>query len=375
MPLNFHAIPFIEQMTMSNALTSTFNSLSIVTLIALLSACSEDASQQIAADSIVRPAKILTVQATQNNTMLSYPAIIDSQNLTTLAFEVGGRLSKISVVDAQHVKRGELLAKLDQQNLNAKLTSAQAQYNNANKEYQRALRLIKADAISRSELDKRKSQHDIDKAGYISAKKALQDSVILAPFDGNIAKVSVTLQQVVQPGEAAIVILGSGGLEAKFNLPSSVIARAKDNNAKQLDAYITLDSAPGIKLPATFKQVTLTADANSQTHEVTFSFSASSTVNILPGMNAVAWFKDPSSQSASGIQVPLTAITSQANQKYVWVVAPHSMQVRKRAISIADSIGETITVVDGLQAGESIVVAGVSFLAEGMRVRPWSSKP
>jgi len=347
-----------------------------ISVVALLSACGEEPTQNDAQQSKPKPAKMLTLKAAKESKLLSFPAVIDSHNLTTLAFEVGGRLSELLVVEAQDVKSGEILARLDQQDLTTKLKSAQAQYNNTHKEYKRAQRLIKADAISRSELDLRKSKNDIDQASLLSAKKALADSVLKAPFDGNIAKVSVTTQQVLQAGEPAIVILGSGGLEAKFNLPTRIIARANNNDKSNLDAYITLDSAPSLKIPAQFKQVTLTADASSQTHEVTFAFVAPEHINVLPGMNALAWFTPPESDTTvTGIQVPLAAIASANNIKFVWVVDPTTMQVSKRVIVIADSIGESITVTDGLSSGEKIVVAGISYLSEGMLVRPWLPQP
>ena len=355
----------------------------IFTLAALtfLSACSESESltsteQQAKQLSQIRPAKIIQLKSKSAESTLSYPAVVGSQNLSTLAFEVAGRVSELGVVEAQVVKKGDLLAKLDQQDLNAKLTSAKAQYSNANKEYNRALRLIKANAISRSELDKRKSKNDVDKALYQSAKKALENSVIIAPFDGNIAKISVKLRQVVQPGEAVLSILGNGGLEAKFNLPSSILAKANANSKETIQASISLDSAVDIKIPARFKEISLQADGSSQTHEVTFTFKAPKNLNVLPGMNAVVWFKDPrSAQNSALLEVPLTAIGTEAEQKFVWVVNPESMVVAKRNISLANEVGESIQVLEGLTAGEKIIAAGIFYLSEGMTVRAWSAKP
>ena len=357
----------------------TKQSLNLVALFlcaAFLSACGEDTSQSAVKINDVKLAKIIELKQSKAESLLSFPAVIDSQNLTELAFEVGGLVNELLVVEAQSVKKGDVIAKLDQQDLTTKLKSAQAQYNNSNKEYKRALRLIKADAISRSELDKRKSKSDIDKASYLSAKKALKDSVLLAPFDGNISAISVSKRQVLQPGEPAITILGNGGLEAKFNLPSSVLTRANANKKDDVEAYITLDSAPDVRIPAKFKEISLQADASSQTYPVTFSFQSPTNLNVLPGMNAVAWFKAPHTEgNLAGIQVPLTAVLVQGNDKFVWLVQKDSMKVTKRSIKVAQDIGETIQVIEGLEVGDNIIGAGVSYLSEGMTVRPWSAKP
>ncbi len=347
--------------------------------LTLLTACGENEVTSSSTDQAtqIRPAKIIELVSKKADSLLSYPAVIGSQNLITLAFEIGGLLDELPVVEAQVVKKGEVLAKLDQQDLNTKLKSAQAQYYNANKEYKRAKRLIKADAISRSELDKRKSKNDVDKAAYLSAKKALTDSVLLAPFDGNIAKISVNLRQVLQPGEPALSILGSGGLEAKFNLPSNIIAKANAENKGKIQATITLDSAPDIEIPATFKELALQADPSSQTHEVTFAFEAPPNINVLPGMNALVWLSDPRKTSKNNqLNVPLTAIGIEGElTTFVWVVDKQTMKVSKRTIILGDDIGEAIQVLDGLMAGEKIIAAGISYLSEGMTVRPWLTKP
>ena len=105
-----------------------------------------------------------------------------------MSFEVGGILKELLVVEAQKVNQGDVLAKLDQRDLQAKLKSARAQFDNADAEYQRALQLIKGDVIfSRSTLEQRKSQRDVSKAQLETAEKALQDTVLLAPYSGNIA--------------------------------------------------------------------------------------------------------------------------------------------------------------------------------------------
>jgi len=355
----------------------SFPAIAIFTVaILMLSGCSDKASDERKKVAKVRPAKILTLKLTKSEQFLSYPAVINSNQLSVLAFEVPGLITELPVVEAQIVKKGDLLAKLDQTDLKTKLQSAKAKYNNSNSEYQRAVQLIKRKVISRSELEKRRSERDIDRASYSSAEKAVADSVLVAPFSGNIAKIAVKLRQVVQTGEAAITILGAGGLEATFNLPSSVIARSAADARTATDSYITVDSAPQLRIPAMFKEASLEADVSSQTHEVTFSFKAPEKLIILPGMNALVWFKDPSlAGEENKIMIPLTAIASDGKQKYVWVVEPDSMQVSRRNINLVAGVGETLTVSQGLDAGEMIVGAGVSYLSQGMKVRPWSITP
>lgn len=234
---------------------------------------------------------------------------------------------------------------------------------------------MKEDAIAKSKVDDRRSKRDVAKSEVETAEKALEDSVLIAPYDGSIAKVSIKERQVVQAGNAVIDILGEGGLEAVINLPSSILARSKTNSRKpSTDSYIILDAAPDRHIPVSFKEAALEADAASQTYEVTFTFNSPEDLAILPGMNAVVWFRDPSHSTSdtNKIRIPLTAIATDGDQKYVWVVDQNTMMVSKRNVVIETNVGTTIGITSGLTSGETIVAAGISVLFEGMKISAWS---
>ncbi len=347
----------------------------VLCLLFFLSACdARPPASENKTKAPVRPAKLIEISQANEVNFLKYPAVISSQKLSSLSFEVGGVLKELLVVQAQKVVQGEVLARLDQRDLQAALSSARAQFDSAATEYQRALRLIKEDAIARSVLEQRLAQHDIHKAQLDTAKKALEDSVLLAPYAGNIARVLISEQQAVQAGSPAISILGDGGLEATINLPASILARAGRKKTGEALAYLVLDAAPNHRIPAKFTEISLEADAASQTYELTFTFEAPEGLNILPGMNATVWFKEPGNLSAKHAQpsVPLTAIGNDGEQKYVWVVDKETMIITRRNITLEAGVGVNLNVSSGLDAGDIIVGAGISSLSEGMHVRPWS---
>lgn len=343
----------------------------LLLVVFALGACDSKAPVIEKAKAVAKLAKLVKVGVTNEKEFLNYPAVIAAQESTTLSFNVGGMITELPIVEAQQVKKGDLLAKLDQRDLIAQLDSAKAQFNNDNTAYQRAVNLMKEDAISQSVLDQRKAQQEVSKAQLETAEKALEDSVIVAPFDGAIAKVSIKLREVVQAGSAAIDLLGNGGLKAIINIPSSIIANSRGEEPAT-DSYVVLDAAPNRKIPAVFKEISLEADAASQTYEATFTFDSPENIVILPGMNAVVWFRDPSQKSSQNISIPLTAIATNGEQKYVWVVDSSTMNVTKRNIVIEQNIGTSVSVLSGLTVGETIVSTGITALAEGMEVAPWS---
>lgn len=323
---------------------------------------------------LVRPAKLIDISPTGRDDFFSSPAVINAQQISTLSFEVSGLLEELLVVSAQSVKQGEVLAKLDKRDLKNELRSAQAQFDVANTEYRRAVRLLKEDAISRSELEKRKSTWDVKRAQLEIAQKALQDAVLVAPYDGNIVWVEIDEQQSVQAGEGIIRIIGKEGLEATVDMPAGIIVRADRNKSRKFGAYILLDAAPDIRIPAIFKEATLEADAASQTYEVVFTFEAPEDLVILPGMNAVVWFNfaDQLPEGNSSVAIPHTAIVTDGDQKYVWIVDSSTMIVSRRDIEIEEGVGSSVRIISGLEFGDTIVGAGVFTLSEGMEIYRWS---
>ncbi len=78
--------------------------------------------------------------------------------------------------------------------------------------------------------------------------------MLIAPFSGAISKVSIKKQQIIQPGESAITILGKQGLEAKINLPSSILAKGSRQEKPATDSYLVLDAAPDRQISDLFKE-------------------------------------------------------------------------------------------------------------------------
>ena len=347
-------------------------SISLLT-ITLLAGCSSE--EQADTSEIIRPAKLLEIKTSGSSDYISFPAVISSRQLTALTFQVSGKVESLGVREAQPVKKGDILAKLNDRDLLAQLKSAQSQFENTKQEFERAERLIKEDAISRSEYEKRKSNLDADKSKLVSAEKALQNAILIAPYDGAISKILIKKDQFIQAGNNAIKILGTGGLEASINLPSYIMANVQKQNDPTTDLYLILDAAPDHKVSIAFKEASLEADTSSQTYEIKFSFEAPEGINILPGMNAIIWVRNPATRSTDAkIKIPLQSIMQETNQKYVWAVDMTSMKISRKNITVEEGVGEALTVTRGLNSGDVIVIAGVSSLSEGMTVRPWVQK-
>ncbi|MGI9536018.1 MAG: efflux RND transporter periplasmic adaptor subunit [Desulfocapsaceae bacterium] len=343
----------------------------LVVAAVLLTACGSE--PLIEDETKARPAILLEVGQNTDEAYLSFPSSIQGRRGSELAFAVGGVVEEVFVTAAQEVEQGEVLARLDQRDFRSQVNSAQATYTSAKEAYQRALRLLEGDAIPRSEVERRKTDRDTAEAQLERAQKALDDTIIIAPFPGAVAQVSIEVLQTAQAGQTAITLLNTSQLKAAINLPSDFIALSKKYSSEEDNTFIVLDVAPDQRIPAEFKEISLEADVASQTYEALFSFTPPDNLVVLPGMNAMVWLRDPGSDvGADALSVPLAAIGVEQDEKFVWVVDQKTMAVSKRTVSLADGVGEQVTILSGLKLGETIVAAGVSQLSEGIKVRQWS---
>lgn len=344
----------------------------LIISIAGLSGCSNDDSKKIIEEAI-RPVKLVSTGINQAQEISKFPALVSADQFIELSFTSGGKLIEFPVKDALQVKKGDIIARLDQSDFENNLVKARAQYQNAETEYKRLVRLSKSNAVSRSSLQQGLTERDISLSQLKSAQKALNDSTIKAPFDGFIAQKMVNKGESISAGKTIAILIGGNTLEASIDIPASYLAHLyKTKNEQQnIETYIKLDIQPKNSILATYKEAVLIADTATQTYTVKFEFSAPENLLVLPGMNATVEVHLPAAESVNNISIPMSAITSDGATNYVWVVNKQDMTVAKRDITINEGIGETMTVASGLERDELIVSAGVAYLYQGMKVREW----
>jgi RND family efflux transporter MFP subunit len=338
-------------------------------VVSLLS-CSGEVPEQ--ASAVIRPAKLLEIVASSDIREANFPAIIEASDSAELTFQVGGLLEELTIREGQEVEAGAVIARLDQRNFSNELVAAQAQFEAAESEFQRAERLIAENAIARNIYEQRLAQRDVARAQLDSARKALDDSVLRSPFAGVISGIHTDSFQNVGPQEPIATVQTTGAAEAVVQIPARLVANS--GRVEPLETVVLLDAAPEARIPATFYSSATQANPETQTFEVRFAFEPPEELIVLPGMTGTVQVSLEVGQingSSDQITVPLGAILSDGDARYVWVVDEETMAVSRREVSLDAAIGETLPVLAGLEVGEVIVGAGAGYLHEGMQIRPY----
>ncbi len=335
----------------------------------LLASCSGEEKK---AAEIVRPAKLHVVETSSETFDNSFPAVIEAGKSSTLTFQVSGLMTRFPVREGQQIRRGAVIAQLDDRRYRNSVNSARAQYASANSEYQSARRLLEEDAIAKISVDQRRAQRDVAQAQLDSARKDLSDTVLRAPFSGVVAEKLVEQFENISPNQEIVTLQSIGTVEAAVSVPASLVPRLA--NRQPSESYVVLSAAPDVKIPGVFRSATTQGDTQSQTFQVKFAFTPPSRLAILPGMTGTVFTSRAlleGEKTKNQVIIPLGAILSDGKKRYVWVVDTKKMIVKKRTVEVSSGVGESVPVISGLKEGETIVAAGAAYLNDGDKIRPY----
>ena len=338
----------------------------------VLSACDKQAPEQ-AAPPTVRPVKTIVVSGGGDSGMRTFPGRVDAARQVELSFSVAGKIQELPVREGEQVEEGAEVAKLDPTDFQNMVNDQQAKYDKAKSEFARAQELIKKKFISRQDYDALEATLKSAAAILARVKTDLGYTVLKAPFSGRVAQRYVENFTEVQAKERVMAIQDVETLEIKLNVPENVIrmVRRDDGSRDRVPVDLRFEGGGDQSFPLTFKEAATRADAQTQTFEVTFTLPAPSEVNLLPGMTvSVDVDLSKIANAEKIISLPNGAVAGDVKKSpTVWVVDDETMTVAPKAVQIGTLVGSKILVTGGLEPGERVVVAGVSFLRAGMKVR------
>jgi len=323
-----------------------------------------------------RPVKMLTLGAASDGTSFEYPGKVQATQNAEMAFEVSGRIIEFPVDEGDEVSEGAVLAILDPRDYQAAVDLELAQQNAARADYDRIKALFVNDAASRQDLDAKRRDFEVTRARVATVRKALEDATLRAPFAGTVAKKLVEDFANVQAKQAVVVLQDDSSLEVVISVPEQDWTRGRRGQSRaevsaRLQPVVIVTSIPQHRFPATIKEQARTADPVTRTFDVTFAFSRTSDVEVLPGMTAkvqVVVRDDP--DAGDMLVVPATAVFgADGGGSLVWVIDQDTMTVRPVSVEVGEVTGDQVRVVRGLTGSETIAVSGVHQLREGTQVR------
>ena len=311
----------------------------------------------------------------------TYVATVKSRRSATMQPQVDGNLTKILVHSGDSVKAGQLLMQIDplkqvaqvQQQAGAQAQSnALYQFNQS--EVARQKRLFDAGIISKQAYDtatqsfqNSKAAYQASEAGTATQRQQLAYYQIRAPFAGVVGDIPVHLGDYVSSTTMLTTVDENSGLEAYIYIPTERASEVKQGLPVEI-----LDSAGKVLARSKISFLSPQVDNGIQGILAKADIPSSSDLRNLQVVNArVIWSTTPKPT------VPVLAVQRIGGESFVYVAkaAGQGFTAHLIPVKLGQPEGNIYPVLDGLQAGEKVIVSGLQFIGEGAPVQPLEGAP
>ena len=302
---------------------------------------------------------------------------LSSERGVTISAEVPGAVSRIAFQSGQRVEEGDVLVELDASVEKAQLESAIASKRLANTEAERSRGLEELGAISRQELDQSEATLETSAADVEALRAQIERKVVRAPFSGRLGIRMVDLGQFLPAGTPITVLEAADTIFVDFTLPQERLFDIKPGMPVRID----VKGAGQIEGRIDAIEPSVDESTRSISVRALVANPGGGAPQLKPGMFADVQVVLP--KTSSLVTIPATALVHEPYGDSVFIVEPKPedapgmrqmpdgskvLVARQQFVRTGDRRGDFVAILQGVQAGEEVVVAGAFKLRNGSPV-------
>ncbi len=348
----------------------------------------------------VETAAVSQVYPSQGLTVLNASGYVVAQRKAAVASKATGRLVALLVEEGSRVRKGQVIARLENEDVlasrdqaaanrnaaRANLEQVRAELEEARRDYGRHKRLVETGSVSRSAYDLAETRLrraeaaaasadaslKAAEAGVRGAETALDYTLIKAPFDAVVLTKNADIGDIVTPlgaaanAKAAVVTIADlGSLLVEVDVSESNIGRVKPAQPCE----ISLDAIPETRFPGEVHAIVPTVDRSKASVMVKVRFLKPGE-RLLPDMSAkVAFLSRPvaEGEEKARLAVLRTAVLEKEGKRIVFMV--RGDRAKQAVIETGADIGDMVEITGGLQAGDRVILKPPGRLRDGSRIR------
>ncbi len=337
--------------------------LTVLTAAFLLAGCQDQESMAVAENTSPEmpaiPVSVMVIEPVAMRDVIFLPGETEASEDVKVAANTSGRVDWIGPREGQHVKKGDLLAKIDVSALKASRDHAEAAYKLADDLYQRRLRLYDHKIIAKEELDQSETQRALALADLEQIKVRYNHGFPKSPIAGIINYLYVEVGEYADVGKPLAEIVNIDRIKINVRVPELDVRFVKIGQQTPLK----IDAFPDRSLIGTIDFVSFKADHATKTFLVR-SIIDNPGHDIRPGMiGRVAFVRRV---IADAVAAPLFTLVDKGGERIVFVEKDGVAQ--SRTISIGVIEGDRVQVTAGLNPGDHLIVKGHTEVEDGMKV-------
>ncbi len=341
------------------------------------SGCAEEPVEEV----MIRPVRYTVVERSDAARERTFSGIAQAGESSRFSFQVSGRVLEVPVKVGDRVKKGQTIARMDPsdfelelQNARASATKMRALERNAGANYQRTLALYENQNASIQDLEADETEYQSARAASSSARqqvrllqRQLEYTRLKAPATGTIASIAVEANENVASGEEVAILLVGNEIEVSVSVPASDIRDIREGDP----ARVRFSALGGRELDGTVREVGVSTVSGRTTFPVTVRLTEGQDI-VRSGMAAAVTFSFARREDTPDYSLPITAVGEDLEGRFVFVVKRSEGNlgtVHRRPVQVGKLTSEGVEILEGVQSGELVVTAGLSYLSEGLEVR------
>lgn len=287
---------------------------------------------------------------------------IEALEAVTVVGEIDATVKALPFNEGGFIRRGELIAQLDDSQLAAELARAEALRAQSKSTYDRIKSIVDQGAGAPQDLDDAAAALKVAEANLALAKARFDKTRITAPFDGIIGARKVSVGTFLRSGQALADLANIDAIRVNFSAPERFLSQLSQGATVAVSAAaFSGDKLKGeiIVIEPMIDQATRSARVVAHVLNVGRKFRPGMSANV----SAVL------SEHPNALTIPNEAIFGSGNQSFVFVVKSDST-VARVPLTLGTRMADVVEVLDGLQAGMIVVRAGHQKLFDGGKVNP-----
>lgn len=308
---------------------------------------------------------IASVEEKPLNSSFQLPATLNPYEESIITATVSGKITQLSIDNGSRVHKGQLIGSIDTDLKKLNLEAIELSESKLKSDYERTKELFQGKAATETNVIDAKYAYDNKHIEANQIRKQISDGNIIAPFNGIISNKNLNIGEFANVGTAIASIVNIEQLKAQ------VYVNEKDAYRLVLgqSAFITSEVYPGVEFKGKISFISPKGDAShNYLIEVTLQNSGKNTLKA--GTYALVEFRSETVRNV--LQIPKNALAEGLKNPYVYVVEGTKAKMKK--ITIGRELGENIEVVNGLTAGEQIIISGQINLFDGSNIQVVTSK-
>ena len=277
------------------------------------------------------------------------------------------RVSRIFVATGQRVRAGDALVEFERAPFDAAARSAAASLANAQRAYDRAVRLVQAGILAQKDSEQSAADLAAAQVAAVTAQRAQQLATLRAPLGGVVTKLSAVRGAPVDPSVPLVEVADPSTLDAVFNVSPAEAAALKEGDTVSVSA-----SGAGGEALGSGVVTAVGAAVDSATRAIPVRARVAHPARTLRIGESI-YGRIVTAVRPNAVVVPVAALVPEG-EGYILFVVDSTGTAHRRPVTIGGRTEAAVEVVSGLAAGETIVTHGAYGAADGAKIKQTEKK-